>query len=1061
MSDPLNKISGSGSTNNIKKDVKPENKKKKDENMDVSVTFIPYGPDYAEVADCAFVFNPAQYMAQHQITGKTNKTDVSEESRLFVANFFKSGKESVDNANLESKTNFVAPIVSPEPFIRPFINSAVPDKTYVYNAALDAVQREEQEQFGSFNAKVKPVEGKCLLGAWFGVSPDENNSKSIFAVPTVVRSVTFDHSDLEALKKENLANLKTMLEKKGYTGKTALKPEKIDFIKAQLTPYISLDLDSAKDITADIPIEMKTVNKKISTMEDYRKKRDDFAALTGKAPKIEMMFEVWSDTWTYNPFPAAFCTEVDQHGHIPMVTWGPSGLPFNPTDDKSTYLDEFNKQLANKHGEIYEYAKNWAEEAKEYGKPFLLRPFHEMNLQDNCEWTAWMNGGEKGIAKFKKAWQNLYTLFKEVGADNATFVWCPNTRGYPLEDWNSKARDYFPGAEYVDWLGVDGYLKSEIKTGSEFPRFATVFGATIGKSTVPKSRIVGIFGAKDMSWRQYFVDPDDKDILFKPDIENELRKQANPGKDTKADPVKAERSRKLLKIYDEIPELSLLSKQYHKPLMICETSSRPDLYKAEYFTQLFGAAKAYDLSAVVLFNQNKLGMGGSAEDDWLIDAPIKGEKEELSAEAQIQLDQAARESKEAWQYVFDHLKDMGLPEPTKVLVAPERNPVLETFRNIGNDGSLLFDPKGISVNKIGVNNETPQDIKMPEREKDLNIKIRKRNTELKIYPQDIDIRMKVGEYQEELSGYQYLKVINEKIDPKEVLKKIGEQHQLAINELKKVPGSDRNYLKARAAMKEIYASWDSDDKDLKKYYRDQAKKISLEIIALTKDEKYIKPFSNKTALKFFDPGYTERELLGMRASAHVTIADIYAEWSEKENAKKEYTEALKILKNEEFQRSAYKDKLANSSAEYRQEKHYPDAGRDFLEACVYPVNWLTRDKDKDLKTSIAIGMAKVKTLDTKDTKTFDEGIEELNNIAYKTFGVSPRLVLKAKVELAYALANYALIAKKVKDKDPALYNSYMAKAMQSFVIARGLFATEYAYKAGKLIDDLTATLIKQ
>ena len=110
------------------------------------------------------------------------------------------------------------------------------------------------------------------------------------------------------------------------------------------------------------------------------------------------------------------------------------------------------------------------------------------------------------------------------------------------------------------------------------------------------------------------------------------------------------------------------------------------------------------------------------------------------------------------------------------------------------------------------------------------------------------------------------------------------------------------------------------------------------------------------------------------------------------------------------------------------------------------------DREKDLKTSIRIGRAKLRCI---DPATLSEGIKELEEIAYNTYGISPRLKIQAKVELAKALAKYAGMAQEIKEKDPVLYRVYMARAKRSLVIARELFATEYAYKAGKLLEDLS------
>ena len=55
---------------------------------------------------------------------------------------------------------------------------------------------------------------------------------------------------------------------------------------------------------------------------------------------------------------------------------------------------------------------------------------------------------------FVPAWRHVHDIFTSVGANNATWVWCPNveyTGSYqPLST-------LYPGDAYVDWTCLDGY----------------------------------------------------------------------------------------------------------------------------------------------------------------------------------------------------------------------------------------------------------------------------------------------------------------------------------------------------------------------------------------------------------------------------------------------------------------------------------------------------------------------------------------------------------------------------------------------------------------------------
>ena len=69
------------------------------------------------------------------------------------------------------------------------------------------------------------------------------------------------------------------------------------------------------------------------------------------------------------------------------------------------------------------------------------------------------------------AWRHIVTLFRSEGADNVTWLWTiqadePGTG--PIASW-------WPGAQYVTWVGIDGYYYQPSDT------FASVFGQTINQ----------------------------------------------------------------------------------------------------------------------------------------------------------------------------------------------------------------------------------------------------------------------------------------------------------------------------------------------------------------------------------------------------------------------------------------------------------------------------------------------------------------------------------------------------------------------------------------------------
>jgi hypothetical protein len=86
-------------------------------------------------------------------------------------------------------------------------------------------------------------------------------------------------------------------------------------------------------------------------------------------------------------------------------------------------------------------------------RPILLRWGWEMN-GDWFEWDGSHNGQDTGA--YVKAWRRIHGIFRRHGATNVAWVWSPNWNSAPDTAWN-RFQHYYPGDDYVDWVGVSGY----------------------------------------------------------------------------------------------------------------------------------------------------------------------------------------------------------------------------------------------------------------------------------------------------------------------------------------------------------------------------------------------------------------------------------------------------------------------------------------------------------------------------------------------------------------------------------------------------------------------------
>ncbi|MDQ6834139.1 MAG: endoglucanase, partial [Chloroflexota bacterium] len=75
--------------------------------------------------------------------------------------------------------------------------------------------------------------------------------------------------------------------------------------------------------------------------------------------------------------------------------------------------------------------------------------------------------------QYVSAWRHVAAVFRQEGAMNARWVWCPNVGGSATAAY----RPFYPGDAYVGWVGMDGYNWGTTQRWSHWQELATVFGS--------------------------------------------------------------------------------------------------------------------------------------------------------------------------------------------------------------------------------------------------------------------------------------------------------------------------------------------------------------------------------------------------------------------------------------------------------------------------------------------------------------------------------------------------------------------------------------------------------
>jgi hypothetical protein len=198
-----------------------------------------------------------------------------------------------------------------------------------------------------------------------------------------------------------------------------------------------------------------------------------FEEIANKKLSLVQFFQPFSNCKTspcsFYGFPTSPMENIRQHGSIPVLSWGSQSTPASVNEPDYQQSDI----LAGKYDS---FIRSFATAAKAWGHPFFLRYDWEMN----GGWFSWSDGANGNRpGEFAAAWRHVHDIFVEVGATNATWVWCPNID--PSNTMQSLASVY-PGDAYVDWTGLDGYNwgTNPVKP-SGWRTFAQLYRSTYGR----------------------------------------------------------------------------------------------------------------------------------------------------------------------------------------------------------------------------------------------------------------------------------------------------------------------------------------------------------------------------------------------------------------------------------------------------------------------------------------------------------------------------------------------------------------------------------------------------
>ena len=165
-----------------------------------------------------------------------------------------------------------------------------------------------------------------------------------------------------------------------------------------------------------------------------------FATAVGREPDLVPYYSGWGE-----PFLTHFAETAYAHGAEPIV---------------HIYPPAHGNLAAIAAGSGDRYLRSYAAQVRAFRHPVIL----SFAPEPNGTWYRW-GWTRTPAATWVAAWRHLVTVFRAAGATNVSWLLTLNI-GF---EGSGPVPDYWPGASYVDWVGIDGYYISPRDTfGSRF-----------------------------------------------------------------------------------------------------------------------------------------------------------------------------------------------------------------------------------------------------------------------------------------------------------------------------------------------------------------------------------------------------------------------------------------------------------------------------------------------------------------------------------------------------------------------------------------------------------------
>ncbi|MCF6244807.1 MAG: glycoside hydrolase family 26 protein [Sulfurovum sp.] len=198
-----------------------------------------------------------------------------------------------------------------------------------------------------------------------------------------------------------------------------------------------------------------------------------FEAISGKKMAWAYFSQNWFDGITY---PKLEVHVIQESGSVPFVRLMPR------TNSIQGYAEEYFTLQNIIDGKFDKELRQWARDAKQDNIPMLAEFAPEMN-GNWFQWSGIFHGGAKtdgygdvsypdGPERYRDAYRHIIDIFREENVHHITWFFHADHGTYPNEAWN-KPKKYYPGDDYIDWIGFTIYGAQQVTWAWEGYAFST------------------------------------------------------------------------------------------------------------------------------------------------------------------------------------------------------------------------------------------------------------------------------------------------------------------------------------------------------------------------------------------------------------------------------------------------------------------------------------------------------------------------------------------------------------------------------------------------------------